>query len=687
MDAKQLELDKLLYDRCQYEIPQFQRHYAWTDKQWKVLWEDLTRLLDDPNPERKHFFGSVVTQRIPTAPGQIQRYHLVDGQQRFTTVQLVLLALRARVQQDPTTDLTLEEIDEYLKNKRELKPTDQKLLPSEPDRKVYRQLLDSQEPDEHKNSLIAQCYQSFTNWLRTVPSLSLKQVFTALMYRFSVVSITLDQADDPHGVFESLNFKGTPLAISDLLRNLLFMKTPKDQEERLYTHYWQPLEERLTDPDKGVDKKTNSKKTDHLSNFFQHFCSSRQGRSVPERAIYPTFRDEFVSDKSPEEMEGVFQELTRYSEYYERLLFPDKERESVLRAALQRLEQLRQTTHYPLLLSLYAAYTDQELTADELAECIWLLEVFWVRRILAGKESSGLNKEFPGMFRKLANIREESDGESFLQALKTVLASHSVPDDSTIRETLPKLKLYGTKYANFILYSLECQLSGKEVVANTQDITIEHIAPQSPIDAWKNAFADLNDEEYKAIIHTIGNLTLTGKNSKLSNHSFEVKRKELQTSNLGLNRYFTGSEIQDWNAEAIRQRSEHLARLAVERWPDFKQRSARSVSDYTGKKPLAVVFDAHRLELSGPTWRACLIAVVEWIWRERPEGFDKLRNAYPHYFLNSRPPARKEGQYQEIANDCFLYINLSAEATVNWCKKYLELAGVDATDFTVDCTG
>lgn len=240
MQASETKLQQIIEGTKQYVVPLFQRPYSWKKSEWQALWNDLVELCNTENP-RPHFMGSIVTMPTTSVPEGVGKYLLIDGQQRLTTIFILLSALRDTAKQFEE-ELAAEIDNTILVNPYKKGSDYYKLQPTQVDRKAFHQIINS-EPQEDESSIL-ECYKFFEKKIRqNVVKLELQKIKKVICNNFSLVSVVLSIEDDPYLVFESLNAKGRPLTKSDLIRNYFFMRIHTDSQESVYIQYWKPMQD------------------------------------------------------------------------------------------------------------------------------------------------------------------------------------------------------------------------------------------------------------------------------------------------------------------------------------------------------------------------------------------------------------------------------------------------------------
>jgi len=554
MKADSVPLEKLINSPIQYLVPLFQRQYSWDKEEWEELWENLEKLyndlivLDENKKPRPHFMGSIVTMPMPSKPGDISQYLLIDGQQRLTTI-FILLAVLRDLAKSFNSKLSDQILNTFLVNPYEDQETPNyyKLQPTQLDRSAFFQIINSSEFTS--TSRIAKCYRFFEKVIqkKAPDHQNLKNVICSSL---SVVSILLEENDDPYLVFESLNATGKPLNQSDLVRNHFFMQIAATDQQSVYDKYWQPMEDNISDD---------------LTEFIRQYLT-KNTPEIKKDEVYSQMKDK-IEKSDPL---SCLSDLYSFSEYYSRLLDPSREPSETARKYLLRINRLGFATVHPFLLNCYHEWVkEKSISENDFVLILQVLENFLLRRFVCGTSSRRLNRIFASLY---SNVRKEMDfsSKNFVECMKLVLQSEDYPKDSEFQSKLCSAKLYGekrTEKVKLILESIEEYFEHKEQVS-FKNLTIEHVMPQSTNtnQSWQKYLGENWAEAYN-LLHTLGNLTLTAYNSELSDKAFEEKKKELADSKLELNKYFQSKAA--WRREDIEERSKHLAKIALDIWSDF----------------------------------------------------------------------------------------------------------------------
>ncbi|MBD1857845.1 DUF262 domain-containing protein [Leptolyngbya boryana CZ1] len=559
MKASETSFRNLLEGSKQFKVPLFQRPYSWEKENWETLWDDLMTLYDE-NMEGYHFLGPIVTLAEPGTPDGISPYLLIDGQQRLTTLTLLLVALRDILKrQGPEFAEELHEL--YLINKFKKGNDLYKVLPTQADRNFYQQIV--QEKEVEKRSRIYEAYSFFLRKLEKGETghvntpLNLSRLKTVVLERMTLVSITLNDDDNPYLIFESLNYKGAPLTQADLIRNYFFLQIPKEDHDQVYADFWLPLQEDFKSVARG-------RYLDELTLAFWQYLR-KDGVSLKQNQIYQVFKQSF-ENKGLNALQELKQ-VIEFADYYRRVHFPETEEEAKLARWFKRFRRLDFTTCYPLVLNLYSDYKNKRILLMEFEQALRFIESYFVRRLLCGMPSNALDKVFNTLYRETRERRTSDLVGALRETLLSLQRTQIWPDDDSLKRSIVEERLYTDRRndrVKLILESLAENLSKEQV--KTDNFTVEHIMPQTLTDEWRAMLGANANEQHERWLHTLGNLTLTAYNSELSNKPFADKLTYLaEKSSFALNHYFRS--VNAWNASEIQRRGQYLSEIAIQVWP------------------------------------------------------------------------------------------------------------------------
>ncbi len=621
MDAKAHDLNFVLGQKQHWVVPVYQRHYEWestADKQIPKLWGDLRDKaldrLDDRSPF-PHYFGAIIySEPSQQAFGATPRRFLVDGQQRITTFQVVLAALR-EIAREHDMEQIVEVANTYLFNEKSAGMTEPererfKLWPSAYDRRLF-QVITSKTPDEirqaytpeffYKNGkLIAgrapnllRAYWYFYEQIgafideRAELDESANTVLNALIAEFlagfQIVVIQLDENDDAQEIFASLNGLGKPLSPFDLIRNDVFHRARKtgEDDEDLFDNRWKSFEEPfwMEQVRQGRFKRARA---DHL---VAHTVVAETARDVNVGKIATEYQH-YSRDRAFDTVADELDVLLAHARTYREIEEANPEGEIGRIARIFRIWDI--STFHPLILWV-ASYVDEAADREQLFR---LLESYVIRREICGLTTKNYNKTVTSFIRAMRGADNPLEG--FISQMATLTGDISrMPTDAQLTEAFANQKAYGaipTPRLRYILQQIEYELRDKfdEVAVSTTNLTIEHVMPRDWPEHWplpngasvehKSSFeaviaGEVLDDETKSqmdvrsrAVHTFGNLTLITEslNPSLGKSSWETKKERLAGSLLALNRQI--AEKDNWNEQAISARASDLARVSIKRW-------------------------------------------------------------------------------------------------------------------------
>ena len=553
MKANEVIFQKLLDGKIQYVVPLWQRTYSWEEKQWERLWEDILDIYAMESP-RNHFIGSVVTQEIITPPERASRYLLIDGQQRMTTLFILLSAIKSLASErtDEYRNLPNEIEETCLKNKFAADDDRVKLVPTQLDREPFESVLD--DAGTIVGSQIGKAQEFFRKAVEEGDDeknqIDLQHLHRCIVNHLDMVSVHLDHDDSPNRIFESLNNTGLPLTVADSIRNYILMNFQNSEEqEKAYFEYWQPLENRLIYNEKDVS-----------GDFFWHYLM--MNGSLPRKDdTYNEIQKRLELD-APDKALAAVKEFARFSVHYARISgIINAGLNDGLQQQIDRINRWEVSVCYPFLLSAMDQMESGALADHALVQALQMIESFVIRRAVCAIPTNQLRRIFAQM---AVNSKDASD---FVGTVHETLHRNQWPDDDQFREGFVTFPIYQSgriNRTNFLLWRLENAFEHKEMPASTEHITIDHIMPQALTSEWKSELGEEIQNTHNRWLHTIGNLTLTGYNAELSNRSFADKKAWYAQSNFAVS-----SSLQsfgNWNADAIQNRGRELADLAVEIW-------------------------------------------------------------------------------------------------------------------------
>ena len=554
MKATEAKLLDFLKKSPQFVIPIYQRTYSWGERECRQLWEDILRTGRN-DAVSAHFVGSIVYVEKGLYQVSSQSPLLViDGQQRLTTVTLLIEALaRSLGDSEPVDGFSARKLRSYyLLNPLEDGERKYKLILSQTDKASLIAMLEQQpKPKEHS----IRVETNFTFFRERVAEV--KSEVEALckgLAKLVIVDISLNRdQDNPQLIFESLNSTGRELSQADLIRNFILMGLEPQLQTRLYEQYWRPME---------VDFGQEAYAT-HFDSFMRHYLTVKTGEIPNVREVYEAFKQYARSKVRMEGIEALVADIRAFAGYYCAMAL-GAEQDAELTAAFHDLRELRVDVAYPFLLELYQDYATQALSRQELLHVVRLVESYVFRRAVCAIPTNSLNKTFATFGRAL---KKDRYFESILAYFLLLPSYRRFPDDEEFKREIQLKDLYNFRNRSYWLRRLENY--GRRERVPVDEYTIEHILPQNEnLSAqWQAELGSEWERIHKTYLHTLGNLTLSGYNSEYSDRPFAEKRDMsggFKESPLRLNQGL-GSLVY-WNEETIHERAEKLAGQALNVW-------------------------------------------------------------------------------------------------------------------------
>jgi len=527
-------------------IPLFQRPYEWEEKHWETLWDDALERYE-VQKDLSHFMGTIVTMPSRSVPVGVSKHLVIDGQQRLTTLAILLCAIRDELPESAKTEKSRIQ-NHYLINDGYESWDYLKILPTQDDRESFLSLVKGD--DFKERSQIKSAYRFFVKKLKGNDSdgnvIDVRRFLDTVERKLIIVSINLGEADDPYLIFESLNAKGSPLTQADLARNYFLMRFPIGEQESVYKNLWLPMQRRLGD---------------HLTEFMRHYLM-RDGDEVIKSEVYADLKRRLQELKTTDSVKSILEEMGNLSEFYLKFVKPREEKDPELQDRFYRLLNWEVTTSYALLLKIYDAYASTKISKDEIARCLQNIESFVVRRAVCNVPTNQLKKAF---LQAAKNFRSENVVVWLRTELSSGTSGRRWPKDDEFKDAWGPYQAYSVpKRCKLLLEALEESYGHKEI-ALLEDATIEHIMPQELTEAWRSMLGENYESVHNVYCNTIGNLTLTAYNSELSNFSFSKKQDIYLNSHYSLNSYF--SKCTKWDEIEIKTRATALWEKAKEVWP------------------------------------------------------------------------------------------------------------------------
>ncbi|GAA7491700.1 DUF262 and DUF1524 domain-containing protein [Helicobacter pylori] len=548
----------------QFVIPIYQRLYSWKKEQCKQLWDDIIKI--GGNDEMNgHFIGSILYVRDGITHSS--PLLIIDGQQRLTTITLLLIALRNHSSDEVKIleKFSRKETESYLINSNKDGDKKFRLILSESDKDTLLFLIDENKRKPSEPSVkIVENFKLFEKWISENTD-KLETICKGLE-KLMIVWIALEKGkDDPQLIFESMNSKGIELTQTDLIRNYIVMETETEEKQKnFYNQYWRAMEKDFTQNETLFNR------------FVRHYLTIKTGKIPNEKRVYEAFKD--YQQKEGIEIENLLKDLQKYCGYFCQIAFK-KEADKDLNKALSFLVDLERDVVYPLLLELYSDYSDGVLSKQDFIPIIALTESYICRRAVCGIPSSGLNKFFASFTKK---IQKDEYLESIEKHFGSLTENRRFPDDDEFKEEFMRKDFYKFELIEYLLYRME-NFNRKEREP-TDKYTTEHIMPQKLTEEWERDLGQDHERIHTQYLHTIGNLTLTGYNSEYSNKSFQEKQGMeggFKDSPLRLNQGLRN--LESFGEKEIEKRANDLADWALKIWT-YPKLDAETLEKYKSKK-------------------------------------------------------------------------------------------------------
>ena len=535
----------------QFVIPIYQRTYSWQIAQCNKLFNDILRISKD-GTSPGHFIGSVVyfQESIHTV-SDVPKLLVIDGQQRLTSISIMIAALAEFVrdnQVDIDTNFTKLQ-NYYLLNAEEEGDLRYKLLLTRRDKETLINIIKGVPLSSDSSLRVADNFKFFKEKINAENAVD---VYNGIM-RLFIVDVALEkEKDNPQLIFESLNSTGLDLSQADLIRNYILMGQEIKLQTDLYEKYWFPMEQSY-----------GNEYSASFDWFMRDYLSVKTGTIPRIDRVYDNFKAYASSSKAPDTITEVVQDIYKYSGFYVNMVL-HKEPEVGLLKGFKNISKLKVDVSYPFLLPVYNDFQTGILTLDEFKQIIDLVENYVFRRAICGIPTNSMNKTFATLYK---SIQKSSYLEGVKAAFQLMDSYKRFPTDAEFEKEIVVKEVYNFRNRNYLLSKLE-NYKRKEFV-NVDDYTIEHIMPQNPelSKEWQTMLGEDWKEIQSRYLHSLGNLTLTGYNSELSDKPYSQKKTMdggFNDSPIRLNDFLKKVDI--WNAINIELRAKELAQKALKIW-------------------------------------------------------------------------------------------------------------------------
>ena len=681
MDAHKLWMlrDFIGTNKVLFRIPVYQRNYDWSESNCNRLLDDIYGIMQSGD---KHFLGTIVFMAAKSGGFALQDYIIIDGQQRLTTLMLILKALS--VVAKGVGDECYHEIEEqYLNNKYCDERFKVKLKPVKSDNSQFLLLLedkfDEMDEDTHIYHNFMLCKERFERWAEK--GINPSHVLDALT-KLEIVEIVLTKGeDDPQVIFESINSTGLELSNADLIRNYLLMNA--DDQEKLYENYWLYIEKTLR----------NKMDYSNLDAFFMQYIVYKTSKPVNSRQLYNSFVKLFKD--SGYSQENILKELRYYAEIFGAFVYGSDKYPDRINKLLYRLRVLNQTTCYPFLLHVFDDYHQGVITEETVEKILQFILAYLLRRMVCGVPSNTLRGLFTYLYNRIFKVASNKQKyyETLNKFLFTVSSKDVIPSAAEFERALQKANIYGNNaLCRFLLLDIE-NGDGKEIL-QAENLTIEHIMPQTLSADWSH----IRPEEHEEYLHTLGNLSVTGYNSELSNKSFSEKRDIIRENSKAVILNSDVIDKESWNVADIQARAKRLAEIVLTRYKidrvhddsiEFEYIETLTLNNYdevTGKKLVSFKLFAETYRQN--KYALMLLDVIKLLDKKSPGKLQTL--AESNYSFNSTK--RKHAHLNvdgsgmrwpwKVTDGIYLEANLSAWSCIRFIENLMAEFGFEKDQFS-----
>lgn len=644
-----------------FYIPVYQRNYDWKRLQCITLFNDIENIARNQQVDN-HFLGTIVYIE-GDSNANFRQFIVIDGQQRLTTI---MLLLKAVLDSTDNEELKQEIEESYLTNRFGPEHLRIKLKPMKSDSVNYQKLITNR-ISELEDSQILFNYKLFMELIEESP-LSPEDIYLGIQ-KLEIVYIQLTkEKENPQLIFESLNSTGLDLTQADLIRNFLLMGQDYAVQENLYNNFWLKLEQLLPDV--------------LISDFIRDYLTLKTATIPNKDNVYSSFK-KYYQTLENYDAEGFLEELTTYGQYYSWLKYcnsPDDD----INIRLSQLQRLKSTVVYPFVLNVFEdCYMYHKIDKSMVCKTLDVILSYVMRRLLCEMPTNALNKVFATMAK---DIERHSTTDSLCDKVALVLAGKKgkviFPNDNLLKEKLLIRDSYKFPHIKYVLEQIE-RKQGKEIV-EFESVTIEHIMPQTLSAKWKLDLGKKASEIHEKYLHCLGNLTLTGYNSELSNECFAEKKKIYDESNIYINKQLLA--LDEWGEKEINDRTDWLTKQISLIWkcPNIINVSDNYIDtrtefdiseevDVTGRTPYELEICGGKISID--SWRAFFRQICSQMYEYDAQVFRGLLRHKDFKGKSKRIICDTDENMRvpyKIADGIFIEMNLSANEALNYAKLVIE---------------
>lgn len=661
-----------------FVIPVYQRNYDWRVENCKQLYDDLIKIIR--SDRKSHFFGSIVSVH---SDGEYNEFLIIDGQQRLTTISLLMLAMynlmKAGIITPAQSNLSDKIYKTYLIDEWQEGETRIKLKPVKNDSKAFVMLFKNAEDYVQESNLTIN-YNYFYSRIQK-EEITVDELYTAIT-RLEIINITLNQDDNPQLIFESLNSTGLALSEGDKIRNFILMGLPTKEQAEYYDNYWNRIEI-CTNYD--------------VSLFIRDYLSVKQQAIPSMNKVYITFKS-YVEDGDIQ-TEVLLRDMLDYAKRYE-ILLRRKTADKSLNACIERLNRLETTVTRPFFLEVLRLWEEKTLSPDEVREIFLFTESYLFRRTICDLPTNALNKIFLMLHKEV--LRFDDNADRYLAKFKYALLAKSdrgrFPTDAEFIEAFSARQVYQMNSKNkiYILERFENfgTVEDKDIYRHVDDDTysVEHIMPQHLTPAWVEDLGANYEEIHTIWLHRLANLTLTAYNAKYSNSSFKEKRdmpNGFRESGLRMNTWIAQQE--KWTLAELESRNENLMRRALEIWampatdykPAEKQLDSCTLDDDVDLSGREIArFEYRNTEQPVSSWIAMMEQILKILHEEDRSVLTVLAHTHDaenDFAYISDNPAKLRVAL-EIDNGIYVERNTSTSTKISVLRKLFKAYGRNPED-------
>lgn len=669
--------DVLEKNKRVFKVPVYQRNYDWTNIQCEKLFQDIMKASEN---NHQHFMGTIVYIVENDGGSGLNEVLIIDGQQRITTIYILLKALYdAAKEQSKAVE---EEIEDVMFNRHTEEKYKVKLKPIKTDNEQLLLLIKNKVGDMDRSSNVYKNYVIFRNLIADTLKNNAEVVdILQGIKQLEVVEIILNkqQGDEPQKIFESINSTGLELSLADLIRNYLLMDDEKQNE--LYEDYWLEIE--------------NNVGYNNLGDFVINYLNAEISGSVNRKNAYRLFKEHCEDNALSHE--DILKKMTRTSKYYGSFIGEVSCYSHDITKYLSIFNVIKQTTVLPLLFKIFDDYEADHIDEETLCKVLHYLVTYLIRTN-ACEITKNMNKFMKSMYARVIGTNYDEYFEKFVIFLNDTRANNRMPTDQEFEDALVFKPLYTKNICKYLLSVIEN--SSKEHI-DVNNLTIEHILPQKENAAvWKKEIGEDYSHVYEVYLHTLGNLTITGHNSELGTKAFAEKKKIIAENSKAiiLNKDVVSAKC--WNEKTIVNRAKRLSQILRDEFCYIDLHSDNDKNnellynlnteyDFSNTKPYEMVFIGEHTRVKN--WVDLLYTVMSTAYDLYPDTIKelasndyKISGAKNPYMSHDERKLRKAKQISSTG--IYYETNLSANNIVVFLKGLLMKLQLSTDDISFSLT-